>query len=86
MPDFTINRCKTKKGFSVKPKSNIKLNLKSISKKFKTTLDADVLLVIDNEGEIIVHGYGELIFKELDDKDKIKSIAEEIYRAGGVDD
>ncbi len=84
IPDFTINECKAKKGFSVKPKRNLKMDLNSIKDKFKVTMDASILLIIDYEGEIIVHGFGELLFKELKDKARIQEIADEIYKAGGV--
>jgi hypothetical protein len=83
-PDLTISECKTKKGLSVKPKRSTKLDLESIKKRFKLVLDADVLVVIEKEGEIVVHGYGELLFKDLKDKKRIKEIAEEIFRAGGA--
>ncbi|MFH1063855.1 MAG: HesA/MoeB/ThiF family protein [Candidatus Woesearchaeota archaeon] len=84
LPEFTINECKAKKGFSVKPKRNLKMDLEGIKKKFDVKMDASILLVIDYEGEIIVHGFGELLFKDLKDKERIQQIADEIYKAGGV--
>jgi adenylyltransferase/sulfurtransferase len=84
LPDFTVQKCKTRKGWSAKPKRNIKLNLNDIKKKFKVILDTPILLVIDHEGEIVIHDYGELLFKELKDEQRIKKISDEIYKAGGV--
>ncbi len=84
LPDFIVKECTTKKGWTVKPKSNIKLNLNAIKKKFEVVLDASILLVLDYEGEIIVHGYGELLFKQLKDEKRIRQIADEIYRVGGA--
>ena len=80
--DFHISKCKTRKGWSAKPVRNIRLNLNNIKKRFKVILDGEVLLVLDYEGEIIVHGYGELVFKDLNDKERIAQIAKEIYKAG----
>jgi molybdopterin/thiamine biosynthesis adenylyltransferase len=84
VPDFSVQQCKTRKGWSVKPKSNIKLNLEGIRKSFKVILDTPILIVLEKEGEIIVHDYGELLFKDLKDEQRIRKIASEIYTAGGV--
>ncbi|MBU2561642.1 MAG: hypothetical protein KKD17_05045 [Nanoarchaeota archaeon] len=84
IPGFDVTRCKTKKGWSVKPRQKMKLDLNGIKRRFKVVLDADILLVIDYEGEIVVHGYGELLFKDLKDQKMIKKISEEIYKAGVV--
>lgn len=84
IPELTVGECRTKKGWTVKPKCNIRLDLDAIKRKFRVVLDANVLLVIDHEGEIIVHGYGELLFKELKDEKRIRNIANEIFRAGGI--
>jgi adenylyltransferase/sulfurtransferase len=82
--ELCVKECTTRKGWSVKLKQNVKLNLANIKKRFRTILDADILVVIDYEGEIIVHGYGELLFKDLKDERRIREIADEIYKAGGV--
>jgi adenylyltransferase/sulfurtransferase len=84
MPDFEVKECKTRKGWTVKPKSNTKLNLEGIKKQFKVVLDGGILLVIDCGGEIVVHGYGELLFKDLKDEAGIRKIAGGIYKAGGL--
>ena len=76
---FKINLCKTKSAFSVKPDKRINLDLSKIKNKFKVIVDTPILIIIDNEGEIIVHKHGELVFKQIKDEDKIKKIAQEIY-------
>ena len=81
---FDISPCKTRKGYSVKPKHKIALDLEGIKNRFEVVMDADVLLVIRCDGEIIVHGYGELLFKDLKDVGRIEEIAREIYACGGV--
>jgi adenylyltransferase/sulfurtransferase len=82
--DFTVQKCKTRKGWSAKPAKNIKLNLADIRKKYKVVMDTPILLVIDHEGEIIVHDYGELLFKDMKDEAKIRKVSEEIYKVGGA--
>ncbi|MBW2964372.1 HesA/MoeB/ThiF family protein [Candidatus Woesearchaeota archaeon] len=84
VPDLTVKECKTKKGWTVRPKRNVKLNLGEIKKRFRVVMDANVLLVLDHEGEIVVHGYGELLFKDLKDEKRIREIAEDIFMAGGA--
>ena len=75
---FIIKLCKTKASYSTK--INKKLDLNKISKKYKTIVKTPILLIIKKDNyEIIVHNYGELIFKNLKDENKIKKIAQEIY-------
>jgi len=79
--DFHLKLCKTKAAYSVKPKKKLKLNIKKISKKYKTILNTPIVSVIKKGNyEIIVHSHGELIFKNLKDEDKIIKIANEIYK------
>jgi hypothetical protein len=86
--DFTFEKCKTKAGYSAKLKRKIKLDLKAISKEFETLLETPILLVIKEKGiEIIVHRYGELLFKEskirLNEKiELMKEIAKKVYGVG----
>ncbi|MBT7902360.1 HesA/MoeB/ThiF family protein [Candidatus Woesearchaeota archaeon] len=80
--EFTIQKCKTKAGWSAKPTKQLKLNLNNIKKKFKLIMDTPILIVIEKKGEIIVHNYGELLFKDLKDEQEIKKIAKEIYLVG----
>ena len=53
---------------------------------FETILETPILLVIKTEGlEIIVHVYGELLFKRCEDTDLMRKIAEKIYAVGLTD-
>lgn len=79
---FTIQKCKTRAGWSVKPVRQTKLNFAHLKRKFSVVLDTPILLVIRKEGvpgEIIVHNYGEILFKKLSDQKKMRTIAAEIY-------
>ncbi|MFH1440119.1 MAG: hypothetical protein ABIG89_06120 [Candidatus Woesearchaeota archaeon] len=96
--DFTLTKCKT--GLSCKAKLNKrqKLNLVKIKRKFDVINDAGIALVLkvqaddkkdkkkSNEKiEVLVHGYGELIFKINDKKvseKKLNIIAKKIFNAG----
>lgn len=80
---FTVARCKTRAAYSAKPTKNIKLNLEKIKHHFETIIDTPIALVIEENGvKIIVHSYGELIFKNYFDEEKIKQMAGEIYEVG----
>lgn len=80
---FTLGKCKTKATYSAKLKNPARLNLKRIAANFEIVLETPVLLVITVEGiEIIVHGYGELLFKTGEDTEQMQRIAETIYAAG----
>ncbi|MFC1753912.1 hypothetical protein ACFL96_11075 [Thermoproteota archaeon] len=79
---FSVSECKTKAATAVKPVKKIKLDLDKIRKNFEIVLDTDILLVIRKEDEIIIHNYGELLFKTMTDEDKIRKIARKIYEVG----
>lgn len=80
---FSLMKCKTKAGYSAKLKTQQKLNLEAIKKKFKVVLETPILLVIEVKGmEVIIHGYGELLFKESHDSSVMEKIVQEIYEAG----
>lgn len=80
--DLEIKPCKTRATFSVKPKTNIKLDLSKLKSFFKIKAETPIASVIDVDGEeIIIQKYGELRFKTLKDETKIKKIAEKIYEA-----
>ena len=80
---YNLAKCKTKAAYSAKLKKQGKLNLDKIKEKFEVILETPILLVIKVEGiEIIVHGYGELLFKRCEDVEKMKIISEQIYDAG----
>ena len=77
---FTVKPCKEKGGMSAKPLKNIRINLDKIRSNFKVVMDTPVLVVIETDDhQVIVHNYGELIFKDLTEEDKIRQIAEKIY-------
>jgi adenylyltransferase/sulfurtransferase len=83
--EFTVQKCKTRAGWSARPKSQVKLDLNAIKKKFSVILDTPILIVVRKEGipgDMIIHNYGEILFKELSDEKKIRKIAEEIYSTG----
>jgi len=81
--DFTLGKCKTKATYSAKLKRPHSLDLHKIKKKFEVVLDTPILLVIFVQGiEVIVHGYGELLFKNCQDQESMRKIAGEIYETG----
>ncbi len=83
MVDFTVEKCKTKAAYSAKLKHQQKLDLGKIKKEFEVILETPILLVVTVEGiEIIVHGYGELLFKNCKDIGLMAKIAEKIYTTG----
>jgi hypothetical protein len=81
--EFSLAKCKTKAAFSAKLRKPGKLNLGRIHKKFKTILETPILLVIKEQGvEIVVHGYGELLFKNCSDTKLMEKVAMDIYETG----
>ena len=81
--DFSLGKCKTKATFSAKLKRQGKLDLKKIAKKFEVVMETPILLVIKVEGiEIIVHSYGELLFKNCEDTELMEKIAKNVYEVG----
>ncbi len=86
-PSFSLGKCKTKATYSAKlnqtgaqPK---KLDLLKIKQHFEVLLETPILLVIKLAGvEIIVHGYGELLFKDCEDFPLMEKLAEKIYAVG----
>lgn len=78
---FTLNKCKTKSGWSAK--ATCKLNLEKVSKGHEIELETPVLIVIKTEcGKTIIHEYGEIIFRECDDEKLMNRIAKDIYSKG----
>ena len=70
-----IEKCKTKAAYSAK----VKVDLARVRSKFDVVLDTPILVVVKVDGiEVIVHGYGELLFKNCDDVEKMQKIAESI--------
>tara|TARA_Y100000310_G_scaffold236738_1_gene239982 strand:- start:74 stop:331 length:258 start_codon:yes stop_codon:yes gene_type:complete len=83
MVKFTLNKCKTKAAYSAKLVKRGKLNLDKVAEKYEVILETPILLVINSKaGEVIVHGYGELLFKKCENIDLMKEVAEEIYSIG----
>ncbi len=77
---FKIELCKEKGGIAVKPQEPLRLDLKKIRREFTTLIETPIVLVIHQEGDIVVHEYGELLFKKLRDEEKIREIAKKIYQ------
>ncbi len=84
MIEFKVSKCKDKAGYSAKPVKNLELDLWRVKKKFVTILETPLVIVVDCDGEIVVHKFGELLFKTLTDEKKINEIAKQIYAAGGL--
>ncbi|MBU0469951.1 MAG: hypothetical protein KKA62_05185 [Nanoarchaeota archaeon] len=82
-PDFTLGKCKTKATYSAKLRKKEQLDLKKIKDKFEVILETPILLVLKVEDvEVIVHGYGELLFKNCDDFSLMERLSEQIYSVG----
>lgn len=80
---FRIAKCKTNAAYSAKLLRQGKLNLGKIKKTFLVILETPILLVVKVNGiEVIVHGYGELLFKNSADVPLLERIAEQIYAVG----
>lgn len=83
MINFTLEKCKTKAAYSAKLKRQQHLDLQKINQKFETVLETPILLVVKIDGvEVIVHGYGELLFKKCEDQRLMERVAEKIYEVG----
>ena len=83
MVKYTLAKCKTKASYSAKLAQRGKLNLDAIKKQFTVKVDTPILLVISVDGvEVIVHGYGELLFKNSMDVELLEKLAKRIYEAG----
>jgi len=77
---FTLSKCTTRAGYSAKPSKNMKLNLGKIKEKFTTLIETPIVLVIkENDIEIVVHEYGELLFKSGTDEELMNKIAKKVY-------
>ncbi len=82
---FTFGKCKTRAGYSAKLIKQGKLDLKKIKDHFETILETPILLVIKVGGlEIVVHGYGELLFKNGTNEqvELMEKVAERVYEKG----
>ncbi len=80
---FSIGKCKTKAAFSAKLPYPVKMDLKKIKSHFEVILETPLLLVVKVEGiEVIVQGFGELLFKKCEDVSLMEKIARRIYQSG----
>ena len=85
MAEFILGKCKTRAAYSAKLRKQGRLDLDKIKKKFEVVLETPILLVIKAEGiEIIVHQYGELIFKRCEDIELMERMVKEIYAEAGL--
>jgi hypothetical protein len=77
---FEIKDCKTRAAVTAKPTKNVKIDVEKLAKKYDTTFVSRIVVTVIIEGEeVIVHKHGEIMFKTLNDKEKAKKIAKEIY-------
>ena len=83
MIEFTLGKCKTRAAYSAKLRKQGVLDLKRIARKFIVVLETPIVLVITVSGiEVIVHQYGELVFKKCEDMELMERIASEVYEEG----
>lgn len=83
MIEFTLGKCKTRAAYSAKLRKQGVLDLKRIARKFIVVLETPIVLVITVSGiEVIVHQYGELVFKKCEDMELMERIASEVYEMG----
>ena len=77
---YEVRPCKTGAAYKTFPNKILKVNLDEVRKNFDVVLDTPLLVVVKVENEeVIVHGFGELVFKTLRNEDKVKEISEQIY-------
>ena len=78
---FILSKCKTKAAFSTRlKKQQYKLDLKALIKEFEVVIETSVVVVIRVDGiELTAHNYGELLFRNCEDTDKLLKIAEKVY-------
>lgn len=82
---FTFGKCRSRAGYSARLQKSEKLDLKKIRDKFETILETPILLVIKVDGlEIVVHGYGELLFKNgtAEQVELMEKVARKVYEKG----
>ncbi len=80
MAGFTFGKCKTKGAYSAKLRQPEKLQLQKLKGKFSIMSETPILYMIRvNNYEIIVHAYGEIMFKQGSDEEEMKEIASKIY-------
>ncbi|MBW3014921.1 hypothetical protein KY330_00705 [Candidatus Woesearchaeota archaeon] len=78
--EYDIVPCKSKAAVSVKPLNQVKLDFNKLRKQFEILLDNPIALVLKvGDDEVIVHNYGEMLFKTLKDEGLIRKIADKIF-------
>lgn len=78
--EFTFEKCKTKGAYSAKLKLKEKLDLKKLNGHFEILAETPVLFLIKaGNHEIVVHAYGEVLFKNGDNQEEMKALASQIY-------
>ena len=86
---FIFSKCKTKAAYSTRlRKQQYKLDLKKLAavKEFELIMETPVVLVLKVDGvELTVHNYGEILFRNCEDSDKLIAIAEKIYECALVE-
>ena len=83
--NFTFGKCKSRAGYSARLPTSRKLDLSRIKKALVVILETPILLVIQEQGlEIVVHGYGEILFKNgtPEQVGLMEKVAERIYNIG----
>ncbi|OVE74679.1 hypothetical protein BVX95_01490, partial [archaeon D22] len=79
LPSFEIKECETKAMYRVKLKERKHLDMSKLQD-FEVVMDGGMIVIVSIDGhEVIVHDYGELIFKELKDTEKIREVSQTIY-------
>ena len=79
-PPFRIEHCATKATYKAVPMVSMTLNFSLLKKKFPVLLDAGSVLAIAVEDcEVIVHSFGDVLFKTVCDKETMTRIAKKIY-------
>ena len=72
---YSIDYCKTKKGFEAKLKKRQKLDMARLKQEFNVIADACIALVLEiQDEEVIVQEYGSCLFKTCKDEEKAKDI------------
>ncbi len=84
IPEYTIKRCKTKAVFEVNPHKKMKLDFEKLKKKFKVIADTPMILIISvqvdgNDEEVIIYENGSLMFKTLNNTEKVDEVCKKIY-------
>ena len=80
MEGFTFEKCKTKGAYSAKLTLREKLDLKKLKGNFDILSETPVLFLIKaKDYEIVVHAYGEILFKNGTNVNEMKAIALRIY-------